>query len=43
MNTNAKKEIQQKWMAEKVKVVVATTAFGMGIDKRMLFIIYSSK
>jgi ATP-dependent DNA helicase RecQ len=27
-------EVQEQWMADRVRVVVATNAFGMGVDKR---------
>ncbi|CAD6198546.1 unnamed protein product [Caenorhabditis auriculariae] len=30
---NARTEVQEKWMSDEVPVVVATIAFGMGIDK----------
>ncbi len=33
MDTRSRNEVQEKWLKDKVKVVVATNAFGMGIDK----------
>lgn len=33
MDPSAKLEVQEKWQSGEVKVVVATIAFGMGIDK----------
>jgi len=33
ISQSERKEIQQNWMDEKFKVIVATNAFGMGIDK----------
>jgi bloom syndrome protein len=33
MDPEAKNEVQQKWQSGEVQVVVATIAFGMGIDK----------
>lgn len=33
MPNEKRKEVLKKWLAEKTKVVVATNAFGMGIDK----------
>ncbi|KAH0788775.1 ATP-dependent DNA helicase, RecQ family protein [Histomonas meleagridis] len=33
LNTSVKTDNQRKWMSNQVKVIVATLAFGMGIDK----------
>ena len=37
------KNVQKMWMEEKIKVIVATKAFGMGINKpNVWFIIHDS-
>jgi len=33
MDTHSRNDVQDKWLNNKVRVVVATNAFGMGIDK----------
>ncbi|TQD39091.1 RecQ family ATP-dependent DNA helicase [Haloflavibacter putidus] len=33
LNTSVKNKLLQDWISEKFRVIVATTAFGMGIDK----------
>jgi ATP-dependent DNA helicase RecQ len=34
LNSEARNVVQENWMQEKVRVIVATNAFGMGIDKK---------
>jgi len=34
MNPKERSFVQKNWMEEKIKVIIATIAFGMGINKR---------
>jgi len=43
MKQNERKYVQNEWMKENIKVIVATIAFGIGINKRNVkFIIQNS-
>lgn len=33
LNNHSKEQLLQNWLSEKIQVMIATTAFGMGIDK----------
>ena len=43
MESGERKRVQKEWMDEKCKVIIATIAFGMGINKRNVrYVIHDS-
>jgi superfamily II DNA helicase RecQ len=43
MNPKERSFVQKNWMEEKIKVIIATIAFGMGINKRNVrYVIHDS-
>ena len=43
MNDNERKSVQNKWMRNDINIIIATIAFGMGINKKdVRFVIHTT-